>query len=242
MLNGISTSRNVAASAGCVAQHGIDFLMRYLSTTTKSPTKRLTADEEAALSSAGLLIGVIYEDAPTDVSYFTGRRGHRDGVNACHSALDLHIPAGAAVYFAVDYDASMAHISGQILDYFGGVDQGVRDAGGGVSSYVVGIYGSGAACAFMKSHCPFVRFSWLAESTGWLGSQAYADWDIQQRRATAPLCSFGPDDYEENLARAEFGGFKVALAAGPLDANIPGAAAMAASAVVHSKPRKGRAQ
>jgi hypothetical protein len=73
----------------------------------------------------------------------------------------------------VDYDTNCEDIAGLIFDYFGGVDRGMRDAGVGVSNYSIGVYGSGAVRAFLKSQCPFVKYSWLAQSTGWLGSKAY---------------------------------------------------------------------
>ena len=207
MKRGISTNRNVATQAACLKQQGVDFVFRYYSLTTHQPEKRLTQAEAEALAAAGLEIGVVYEDAPTSLSYFSGGRGHRDGVNACKAALSLHQPPGSAIYFTVDYDAALADISGSILDYFRGVDQGMKDAGGGNSAYIAGVYGSGAACDFMKAQCPFVKYSWLAESKGWLGSRTYAAWDVNQATAASDLCGFPADGYEENQAQDDFGGF-----------------------------------
>jgi len=212
MKRGISTNRNVATHAACLKQQGMDFVFRYYSLTTHQTEKRLTQAEAEALSAAGLEIGVVYEDAPTSLSYFSGGRGHRDAVNAYHAALSLHQPPGSAIYFAVDYDAARADISGPILDYFNGIDQGMKDAGGGNSAYVAGVYGSGAVCDFMKTQCQFVRYSWLAESKGWLGSKTYAAWDINQAIATSDLCGFPANGYEENQAQDDFGGFALSYA------------------------------
>lgn len=207
MKRGISTNRNVTNHASCLKQLGIDFAFRYYSQTTQQPEKRLTQAEAEALSAAGVQIGVVYEDAPTSLSYFSGTRGHQDAVNAYNAALSLHQLPGSAIYFAIDYDAALADISGSIFDYFKGVDQGMRDASGGNSTYLIGVYGSGAACDFIKTQCPFVRYSWLAESTGWLGSKTYAAWDVNQAIATTDLCGFSADEYEENQALDNFGGF-----------------------------------
>jgi hypothetical protein len=53
------------------------------------------------------------------------------------------------------------------ITYFKGVGKGVRDAAGGMSADIIGVYGSGASCDFVKTQCLFVRYSWLAESKGW---------------------------------------------------------------------------
>src|ERR1017187_8972592 len=186
MKRGISTNRNVTNQASCLKQLGIDFAFRYYSQTTQQPEKRLTQAEAEALSAAGVQIGVVYEDAPTSLSYFSGTRGHQDAVNAYNAALSLHQLPGSAIYFAIDYDAALADISGSIFDYFKGVDQGMRDASGGNSTYLIGIYGSGAACDFNKT---------------------YAAWDLNQAIATTDLCGFSADEYEENQALDNFGGF-----------------------------------
>jgi hypothetical protein len=212
MKRGISTNRDVTGFADCLKQQGLDFVFRYYSTTTTQPQKRLTSKEAEAISAAGLQVGVVYEDGPTSIRYFSQGRGHQDGVNAYHAARNILQPAGSCLYFAVDYDAAPQDISGSILDYFTGVNQGIKDACGGLNGYVIGVYGSGAVCDFLKSHCPFITYSWLAESTGWLGSRTYAGWDIDQAAANVALCGLAADEYEENEAQDDFGGFSLGYA------------------------------
>lgn len=218
MRRGISTNLNVSDQTACLKTLGIDFVFRYYSTTTAQPQKRLTGNEAEAISAAGLQIGVVYEDNPTSASYFSQSRGHQDGVNAYHSARNLLQPAGSCIYFAVDYDASPADIAGSILDYFNAVNQGMKDAGGGINNYAIGVYGSGAVCDFIKTQCAFVTFSWLAESQGWRGSRTYASWDVDQAIASSPLCGFAAAEYEENAAKGDFGGFVLSYA---LPAEVP---------------------
>jgi hypothetical protein len=147
------------------------------------------------LSDAGLTIGVAYEDNSTSTSYFSSSRGFQDGVNAFGAALALHQPTRSAIYFAVDYDASLIDISGSILDYFNGVNRGITGASQGGPTYAIGVYGSGATCNLIKTQCAFVSFSWLAESTGWLGSGSYAGWDLNQAVANSALCGLNADQY-----------------------------------------------
>jgi hypothetical protein len=213
MKRGISTNRNVTVYAKRLKQLGVEFVFRYYSTTTQQPEKRLTSKEAETIAAAGIQIGVVYEDNPKSVTYFSQGRGHQDGVNAYYAARNLLQPAGSCIYFAVDYDAAPQHIAGPILDYFNGVNQGIKDAGSDLNNYTVGVYGSGAVCDFLKSHCPFVRYSWLAESTGWLGSKTYGAWDVHQAVASAPLGGISTNDYEENLALDDFGGFSLSYAA-----------------------------
>jgi Domain of unknown function (DUF1906) len=207
MKRGISTNRNLSESTNALNENDVDFVFRYYSQTTHQPQKRLTRAEAEALSSAGLVIGVVYEDNPTAASYFSNTRGHQDAVNAYNAALALHQPVGSAIYFAVDFDASLSDISGSILDYFNGVRRGFSDAAQGDPNYTIGVYGSGATCNFLKSQCSFVKYGWLAESTGWRGSQNYAKWDVKQSIARNSLGGLQSEEYEENDAQDDFGGF-----------------------------------
>ena len=207
MGRGISTNRNLTQLAECLKQQGVDFAFRYYSRTTKQPQKRLTPTEAKALCAAGLQLGVVYEDAPTDISYFSSERGHDDGVGGSQAASALGQPIGSAIYFAIDFDASMEDIEGPILDYFQGVNDGMMEMTGDGGGYAIGVYGSGAACDFLRKTCPFVQFAWLAESTGWLGSKTYSSWDVKQSVAHSPLCGLETDGYEDNQNQHDFGGF-----------------------------------
>jgi hypothetical protein len=213
MANGVSTDLDVSAIAADLQAQGIVFVFRYYSTTTAKPQKRLTLNEAEALAAANLLTGAVYEDAPTGLSYFSNSRGHQDGVNAYNAAQAVNQPPGSAIYFTVDYDAPASDIAGSILDYFNGVNRGLQDAANGNVGYVIGTYGSGSVCSFLKLNCPFVQYSWLAESTGWSGSETYTGYDVVQQIASQDLCGLvatgdpNTDEYEDNTANEDFGGF-----------------------------------
>jgi hypothetical protein len=207
MKRGISTNRNLTAIAPDLKDLGLDFVFRYYSFTTHQPQKRLTLVEAEALWTAGIEVGVVYEDNPVAASYFSNDRGHADGGRANQFGMELEQPDGSAIYFAMDADFTHAEIAGPILAYMQGVNDGMNAVG---STYGIGVYGSGAACAFLKANCPFVQFTWLAESTGWTGSATYKGWDVKQFVAKTNFGTLTKDDYEDCQAPGEFGGFLVA--------------------------------
>jgi len=127
------------------------------------------------------MIGVIYEDLPNVVSYFTNARGIQDATNAFNTAVAMGQPTGSAIYFAVDYNAPTADISGPILDYFNGVSQGMQtSSAGGAITYAIGVYGSGDVCDFIKGQSNLAKYSWLSESTSWFG-KCRSSWEAQMR-------------------------------------------------------------
>ena len=63
---------------------------------------------------------------------------------------------------------------------------------------------------------PFLKYTWLAESTGWLGSKTFSGWDVKQSVPVKDLCGLGVHGYEDNVAKDDFGSFSLAFAPGPL--------------------------
>jgi len=102
-----------------------------------------------------------------------------------------------------------------ITSYFQGVQSGLDAASGGVSSYSIGVYGSGLVCQTIKQDRSLAKYSWMAESPKWHGTDTYAGWDVMQALATSPLCSSaGPApgteaQYEECQAAGDFGGITI---------------------------------
>jgi hypothetical protein len=223
MLRGISTNRTIANISDCLRSADIDFVCRYYSSTTKQLQKRLTLDEAKELINKGIQIVTVFEDGPTDASYFSASRGQQDGRHANEFAAAIGQAAGSAIYFAVDYDASDAETQGVIEKYFEGVIAGLAAAGGGVAQYDIGVYGSGRVCSHIKEVKELAKFSWLAESHGWAGHATYPRPDIRQEVATSALCKLhaGVDGgYEDNFALGNFGAFSsLSGSAGP--ATIP---------------------
>jgi hypothetical protein len=217
MKRGISSAKNLVPFVSCLADSGIRFAFRYYS---QSFWKRLTVAEARTLTGAGIEIGIVYEDGPINVNYFTSTRGQADAQRAIGFAQAMGQASGTAIYFAVDYDASLSHLPA-ISSYFTAVRSKLDIAG-----YQVGIYAGGTVCQTIKDNQGLAAFSWLAESTGWLGSRTYSTWDIKQSVAHSPLCGLaGPHngeeaDYEDNQAQDNFGGFSLQPAAPQIAAMV----------------------
>ncbi len=200
--------------AACLVGSSIDVVFRYYSGTTRIAGKRLTTDEAKALSTAGLLIGVVYEDAPTNSGYFTSTRGRQDGERAWQYAQSMNQPSGSAIYFAVDYPAGDGDIPA-IVSYFQAIQTALADAAGKSPGYAIGVYGEGKVCQAIKQDQGIATYAWLAAARGWPASSTYGGWDVIQTLATSPLCGLtGPQPgqaaaYEECQAQDSFGGFTI---------------------------------
>jgi hypothetical protein len=151
--------------------------------------------EAAAIAAAGLALVLVYEDGPTTADYFSYGRGQADGIRAAQQADLLGAQPGVAIYFAVDYDASSADISGVINQYFNGVADALKSrAAANNTAYVAGVYGSGSTCSAITA-VGLAQFSWLAQSRGWSGHDNYSGWSIRQNMpAVIAGLSVDPDD------------------------------------------------
>jgi len=185
MAKGFDTTENASKLAPLIKSQGYEFVGRYLS---KSTWKLITPAEAAALKAAGLGIVLVYEDGPTSATYFSSGRGTSDATRAIAQASALGAPAGTAIYFAVDYDASGADIDGPIASYFHEV---TATLGAAPTAYQAGVYGSGKTCQAIGAAAG-VAYTWLAQSTGWAGFQLPGPWSIQQGVATI-TCTLSVD-------------------------------------------------
>lgn len=193
-----SSSACTSTSISCLQNEGMSFVGRYYSRTTQIPGKKITADEAALISDAGLQIVAVYEDGPTSSSYFSASRGTADANGALEQAEAIRQPEGSAIYFTVDYDAAASDISGNITAYFAAINT-VLDG-----IYEVGVYGSGAVCSAI-TEAGLATLAWLAQSTGWSGYSQFTDWSIKQGPEQS-ICGLNSDS---DIAHGEFGAFSV---------------------------------
>ena len=186
----------------------LDFVARYY----RDPASRwpaLSSQEARAISSAGLKMVAVWESHSGNPAYFTYATGYSDALAAYSEAKAVGQPKNSAIYFAVDYNAAPIEIVGSIDQYFRGVYNGmIAAAQGHVPDYRIGVYGSGAVCAYLKG-ARLAQFAWLSNSTAWRGYNSFIDWDIRQGMSS-PLLSFAQDS---NQARGEYGGFLIDAAA-----------------------------
>jgi hypothetical protein len=211
MKAGISTSKATGADASCLYAQGVRAVLRYYS---KSKWKCITKSEANALVTAGIELGIFYEDAPTSKKYFTVDRAKQDVANAVALAALLGQPQGSAIYFTVDYDASEQDL-GVVASYFETLKKAIADAG-----YLVGVYGSGRVCKKIKDSTQLATYSCLAESRAWGGTSTYTTWDILQVPGGTALCSLNgaqpgkEADYETCHAQDDYGGFTLSHSVG----------------------------
>lgn len=196
-LNGVdSSSACTSSTTTCLQSGGYSFVARYYSRTTKIAGKKLTLSEAQLITGAGLQLVTVYEDGPTSYSYFSAERGAADAAGAVQQAEAIGQPAGSAIYFTVDYDASSSEIAGNITVYF----QAIFDA---LLNYEVGVYGSGAVCKAI-TEAGLAKYAWLAQSTGWSGYKNFTAWAIKQGPEQS-VCGLNSDT---DIAQGDFGSFR----------------------------------
>ncbi len=216
MATGISTNANTTGKAACLASNGVDFVFRYYSKPGSS--KALTPAEAADLSKARIAIGAVFQFINNSAGYFTTEHAVRDAQWAYANARAVGQPEGTAIYVGVDFDATLTELQQRILPYFIQFNTRMAELGGGANPYRLGVYGSGRSCRWLRANCPFVRFTWLALSTGWAEYGSYTGWNVKQRWGDGGLCGLKPvvpgddQDYEFNDSDGDFGGFTVGVA------------------------------
>ncbi|PYI57007.1 DUF1906 domain-containing protein [Paenibacillus flagellatus] len=137
-----------AATAAAFRRDGFAFVCRYL-TPVQNSWKRLTREEADRISAAGLQIVSVFE---TTADRALGGRaaGLTDGAAALQLAAELGQPAGSAIYFAVDFDATAAQMP-TVIEY-------IRACSEATPGYPTGVYGSFAVIEAVKGAAVCSRY------------------------------------------------------------------------------------
>lgn len=153
---------------------GEEFVARYYADVDKITNKGkiLTVDESNSLHNHGIKIISIYQDSADYAAYFNANEGQKDAMVALSLANERNQPAGSAIYFAVDYDASNQEMD-NIKAYFSAI-KSVFDSAN--INYKIGVYGNGLVCSTIKGL--YAEYSWLSRSTGHYG---YPQYDTPER-------------------------------------------------------------
>jgi hypothetical protein len=203
-MNAIDTWQDTSNQIDCLKAAGIKVVGRYYS---QSEWKRLKPEEAQRLSAAGIEIFVVYQDSNNKYSKFTKEKRREAATRALNYATNtIKQPAGSAIYFAVDYDASPSEVDGKICKYFEGVNELFSAHS---VQYKIGVYGNGAACKALLDSA-LVQFTWLSMSTGHFGhADFYASkrWSLCQKLSVS-LCHMDVDPNELN-PNVPFGGFRL---------------------------------
>src|SRR5215472_7708544 len=206
-VRGIDMATDSSDVAGQLqGRHWVDFVARYYRDPA-SCWPALSASEAQRLSALGVKIVTVWEWHSSNPDYFTYATGYSDALSAYRQARAVGQPLGSAIYFAVDFNARGAALYG-VDQYFRGVNAGLAAAGGGRPPYRVGVYGSGAVCASVKS-AGLAQYAWLSGSTSWDGTAGYTGWSIKQAAAGARFGNLS-FDHDANDAVGDYGGFRLA--------------------------------
>ncbi|ULL18178.1 DUF1906 domain-containing protein [Paenibacillus sp. H1-7] len=118
------------STAAAFKRDGYVFAARYL---VPSSWKALSRSEVEIISNAGLQIVSVFE---TTANRALGGRaaGLSDGATAMALAAQMGQPAGSAIYFAVDFDATPTQMA-TIIEY-------IKGASSATPNYYTGVYGS----------------------------------------------------------------------------------------------------
>lgn len=109
---------------------GCEFVCRYL---VPNGWKALTRAEAEAISRAGMKVVSVFETS-ADRALGGYEAGLQDGTTALEVASKVGQPLGSCIYFAVDFEATLAQMW-TVIDYF----RGCREA---TTGYSIGAYGS----------------------------------------------------------------------------------------------------
>ncbi|HWJ71647.1 MAG TPA: glycoside hydrolase domain-containing protein [Kaistia sp.] len=223
----IDASQPCGAKAQALAVAGVKTVIRYYSRNTLSTSKRLTEQEAARLTDAGLRLGAVHEQRlGNKLASFDAASGAADGAYARHYAASvIRQPGGTAIYFAVDLDVNPSDIEDRILPYFKSVAAALA-APSIEPRYAIGVYGSGLTCAAILG-AGLASYTWLAQATGWRGYKEFkasGRWSMLQAMPT-DIAGIECDPNEAG-ASGDIGDFS--LPGGTLAAAVPLAASVQA--------------
>ena len=140
--------------------------------------KQLKRDEAELIIANGLSIFPIYQTTANEYNYFNFAQGVLDGNQAADLAINLGIPKGTTIYFAVDCDPTADIIQSNILSYFENVHSSLAPYG-----YKVGVYGTRNVCTTV-SEAGYAVYSFVsALSSGFSGNLGFPmpdNWSFNQ--------------------------------------------------------------
>ncbi|MBV8977545.1 MAG: DUF1906 domain-containing protein [Alphaproteobacteria bacterium] len=198
-------TQDCSAKAPAIKAAGYDTVLRYYSVNA---WKRMEPAEARNLASAGLRIGVVYQDRQNQTADFSESKGKNAGTNALNYAQNsIMQPEGSGIYFSADFDPAPDDVTNCILPFFKGVRAALTGADG-KSPYRIGIYGSGLTCR-MLLEANLVELAWLAQSTGFREYDSFLSskrWHLSQRMPSN-LLGLGVDLDDTNPQQPDFGAF-----------------------------------
>lgn len=189
-----------ATTATTLKNNGYQVVGRYLTGTVGNGiSKALTVSEIQIIFDAGLKFFPIYESNGTSNSYFTSSQGVYDATEAIAATVNLGIPDGSIIYFAVDYDALDSQVTSNVLPYF----QAIKEYFHNYSSkrYQVGVYGARNICSRVCNSGYAINSFVGNMSTGFSGNLGYTmptNWAFDQFATVTLGSGIGQIEIDKN--------------------------------------------
>jgi len=161
-----------AAKAASLAAAGYKVVGRYLvnAKSAGALNKKLQPGELAIIKGSGLRVYPIYQTYGGGPDYFKSEQGVSDAREAIAAARLFGFPAGAVLYFAIDFDATDDDVTSSIVPHFEGI-RAVFDALG--NQYRVAVYGSRNPCSRLAERGLTTSSMVLGMSNGYSGNLGF---------------------------------------------------------------------
>jgi hypothetical protein len=171
MIKIIDTNNETTSRLDELRSHGVECVIRYISTNT-SGSKVVKPAEAKAIAAAGLKLALVFEIwggvnnfAHDDID---GDSGADHGNFARQWAASVGAPDNTIIWFAIDTDCTAGQYAQRVKPYF----QAARSALRG--KYRIGVYGCGYVCEQAAAD-GIVEATWLTQSMGFNRSRAFRD-------------------------------------------------------------------
>jgi hypothetical protein len=162
----LDTNRNSFGHYDALKAAGVKTVIRYIAAGLESHEKVIKEGEAHAIADAGLRLGLVYEinGRPSG-----GAVGARDGVYARAYAPKVGAPAGAIIWYTVDWDAGRGDLPG-IAAAFRAFKNALEDPAVDGPGYRTGCYASGYICDQLYN-AGLCDARWLTDSRGFAGTR-----------------------------------------------------------------------
>ena len=170
-----------AAKAQTLYENGYRYVGRYLANVPGGRDKELSVNELNIAFNAGLRIFPIQQGTSNTVDFFTEANAVNEVKIAYEHAINLGIPEGTIIYFAVDCDPQDTDITNKIIPYFSKVFSTMVNTYN--SKYKIGVYGTRNVCSRV-SEKGYAISSFVSDmSTGFSGNLGFSipdNWAFDQ--------------------------------------------------------------
>lgn len=167
----------------------------------------MTLAEAQRISTAGLDIIVVYEDANNYAGAFSYNIGVSDCNNAIGRAGAVGQPYNTAIYFAVDYDAAGDGTLGNIDEYFQSVSDAMkqyRQSNG--NGWNIGIYGGIQTVDYMYSKYGIFN---VWQTVAWSSSSILSHANIYQNVVDTTISALPGVNVDLDISYSGTGSFRV---------------------------------